>query len=124
MIIAVVVVHLFFAYTRWGRQMQMTGGNEEAARLSGVRVKRVRTAAYVASGLFAAIGGILFAARIGTGAGRCRRLAPNGVCSRGVRRLFGAWSGAAKHYKHLFRGDSDRCSSQRDDDDEFAILYD
>ncbi len=67
MIIAVVVVHLFFAYTRWGRQMQMTGGNEEAARLSGVRVKRVRTAAYVASGLFAAIGGILFAARIGTG---------------------------------------------------------
>ncbi|QYR19914.1 ABC transporter permease [Paenibacillus sp. sptzw28] len=67
MIIAVVLVHLFFTYTRWGRQMQMTGGNEEAARLSGVRVKRIRTAAYVASGLFAAVGGILFAARVGTG---------------------------------------------------------
>ncbi|BBH21001.1 ABC transporter [Paenibacillus baekrokdamisoli] len=67
MIVAVVVVHLFFTYTRWGRQMQMTGGNEEAARLSGVRVKRIRTAAYVASGVFAAIGGILFAARVGTG---------------------------------------------------------
>ncbi|EFM09778.1 inner-membrane translocator [Paenibacillus curdlanolyticus YK9] len=67
MVIAVVLVHLFFKYTRYGRQMQMTGGNEEAARLSGVRVKRIRTAAYVISGVFAAIGGILFAARTGTG---------------------------------------------------------
>ncbi|MBW7473452.1 ABC transporter permease [Paenibacillus oenotherae] len=67
MIIAVVLVHLFFTYTKYGRQMAMTGGNEEAARLSGVRVKRIRTAAYVASGVFAAIGGILFAARVGTG---------------------------------------------------------
>jgi simple sugar transport system permease protein len=67
MIAAVAATHVFFKYTRWGRQMIMVGGNEEAARLSGVRVKRVRTAAYVASGVFAAIGGILFAARVGTG---------------------------------------------------------
>ncbi|WP_027084963.1 ABC transporter permease [Cohnella panacarvi] len=67
MLIAVIVMHLFFKYTRWGRQMIMTGGNEEASRLSGLRVKRVRTYAYIASGIFAAIGGILFAARIGSG---------------------------------------------------------
>jgi simple sugar transport system permease protein len=67
MIVAVAAAHLFFKYTRWGRQMIMTGGNEEAARLSGLRVMRVRTLAYVASGIFAAIGGILFAARIGSG---------------------------------------------------------
>lgn len=67
MVIAVIAVHLFFKYTRWGRQMYTTGGNEEAARLSGVRVRRIRTAAYVASGIFAAIGGILYAARVGTG---------------------------------------------------------
>lgn len=67
MIIAVAAVHLFFKYTRWGRQMYTTGGNEEAARLSGVRVRRIRTFAYIASGIFAAIGGILFAARVGTG---------------------------------------------------------
>ncbi|GLX68986.1 ABC transporter permease [Paenibacillus glycanilyticus] len=67
MIIAVIAVHLFFKYTRWGRQMYTTGGNEEAARLSGVRVRRIRTAAYIASGIFAAIGGILYAARVGTG---------------------------------------------------------
>ncbi|WP_127494180.1 ABC transporter permease [Paenibacillus glycanilyticus] len=67
MIIAVIAVHLFFKYTRWGRQMYTTGGNEEAARLSGVRVRRIRTFAYIASGIFAAIGGILYAARVGTG---------------------------------------------------------
>ncbi|NIK67709.1 MULTISPECIES: ABC transporter permease [unclassified Paenibacillus] len=67
MVIAVIAVHLFFKYTRWGRQMYTTGGNEEAARLSGVRVRRIRTFAYIASGIFAAIGGILYAARVGTG---------------------------------------------------------
>ncbi len=67
MAVAFVAVFIFFKYTRIGRQMEMTGGNEEAARLSGVRVKRIRTAAYVLSGLFAAIGGLLFAARTGSG---------------------------------------------------------
>ncbi|EGL18465.1 ABC transporter permease [Paenibacillus chitinolyticus] len=67
MIIAVAAVHIFLTYTRWGRQLYITGGNREAARLSGIGVNRVRTAAYVLSGLFAAIGGILYAARIGSG---------------------------------------------------------
>ncbi|RUS48283.1 ABC transporter permease [Cohnella sp. AR92] len=67
MLIAVIATHLFFKNTRWGRQMIMTGGNEEAARLSGLKVKRVRTYAYIASGVMAAIGGIIFAARVGSG---------------------------------------------------------
>lgn len=68
LIIAVACVHVFLTYTRFGRQMYVTGGNEEAARLSGVKVKRVRMLAYVASGVFAACGGVLFAARVGSGA--------------------------------------------------------
>lgn len=67
MIVAVIVVHIFLTYTRWGRQLYVTGGNKEAARLSGISVSRVRTLAYVLSGIFAAIGGILFAARVGSG---------------------------------------------------------
>ncbi|MFE5321391.1 ABC transporter permease [Paenibacillus sp. NPDC056579] len=67
MIVAVIVVHIFLTYTRWGRQLYVTGGNKEAARLSGISVSRVRTLAYVLSGVFAAIGGILFAARVGSG---------------------------------------------------------
>ncbi|MFM9278987.1 ABC transporter permease [Paenibacillus jiagnxiensis] len=67
LIAAVILVHVFLTYTRYGRQMYVTGGNEEAARLSGIRVKKVRTLAYVASGLFAAIAGILYASRVGSG---------------------------------------------------------
>jgi simple sugar transport system permease protein len=67
MVAAVVIVHVLLKHTGWGRRLYATGGNREAARLSGIRVNRVRFVAYVLSGLFAAIGGILYAARTGTG---------------------------------------------------------
>ncbi|GIO83555.1 ribose ABC transporter permease [Paenibacillus faecis] len=67
LLIFVVLVHFFLTRTKYGRQIYVTGGNEEAARLSGIKVKKVRTLAYVASGVFAAIGGILFASRVGSG---------------------------------------------------------
>lgn len=67
MLVAVIAVHIFLTYTRWGRQMYITGGNREAARLSGLRVNRVRMLAYVLSGLFAAFAGILFASFVGSG---------------------------------------------------------
>jgi simple sugar transport system permease protein len=67
LLIAVALVHIFLTRTKYGRQMYVTGGNEEAARLSGIKVNKVRTLAYVASGLFAAIGGIVFASRVGSG---------------------------------------------------------
>nr|WP_225445495.1 ABC transporter permease [Paenibacillus arenosi] len=67
MVLAIVAAHLLLRYTRFGRQMYMTGGNREAARLSGIRVNRIRTLAYVISGICAAIGGILFTSRVGTG---------------------------------------------------------
>ncbi|MDR2186012.1 MAG: ABC transporter permease [Treponema sp.] len=50
--------------TRFGRHIYAIGGNSNAARLSGVRVQRVEIAAYIISGLFAAIGGILLLSRL------------------------------------------------------------
>ena len=47
----------------WGRQLYAIGGNEEAARLSGVRVKFTKVFAYAASGLLAAVAGICQAAQ-------------------------------------------------------------
>ncbi|CAH1209615.1 Ribose import permease protein RbsC [Paenibacillus allorhizoplanae] len=67
MLVAVIAVHVFLTYTRWGRQLYITGGNREAARLSGISVNKIRFAAYVLSGIFAAIGGILYASRVGSG---------------------------------------------------------
>ena len=43
----------------FGRQLIATGDNERAARLSGVRVDRVRILAFVLSGVLAAVAGIL-----------------------------------------------------------------
>ena len=67
----VTVIFLFCAGLAWlalsrhfvGRQLYAIGGNEEAARLSGVRVKLTKVFAYAASGLFAAVAGICQAAQ-------------------------------------------------------------
>ncbi len=53
--------------TTFGRHVFAVGGNEEAARLSGIRVDRVRIVVFLLSGVAAALAGILTASRIGTG---------------------------------------------------------
>jgi ribose transport system permease protein len=55
----------WFALSRhfWGRQLYAIGGNEEAARLSGVPVKLMKVFAYACSGLLAAVAGICQAAQ-------------------------------------------------------------
>jgi simple sugar transport system permease protein len=65
--IVAVVLWVVLDRTRWGRQLYAIGGNPEAARLAGVRVDRLRMAAYVVSGGLASLGGIILAARIGEG---------------------------------------------------------
>ncbi len=47
-----------------GRAMYAIGGNEEAARLSGLRVRRHKLAIYALSGLFAAVAGVVLASRL------------------------------------------------------------
>ena len=49
--------------TTWGRNLFAIGGNEEATRLSGVRVDGSKIVAYMASGLCAAVAGICQAAQ-------------------------------------------------------------
>lgn len=53
--------------TRYGRIMYAVGANPEAAKLSGIRVEWYRASAYVISGVFAAIGGMILSSRIGQG---------------------------------------------------------
>lgn len=53
--------------TYLGRRVYLSGGNEEAARLSGINTKWTITGTYVSSGVFAAIAGVLMAARLGSG---------------------------------------------------------
>jgi ribose transport system permease protein len=57
------VAYVALARHRWGRQLYAIGGNEEAARLSGVPVIRAKVLAYAASGALAGIAGICQAAQ-------------------------------------------------------------
>lgn len=66
MLICVVFVHLFLTYTKHGRSLYIIGGNEEAARLSGIAVNKYKVLAYLLSAFFAALGGIVLASRVMT----------------------------------------------------------
>jgi len=67
MLVLVVASWFFLSRTTWGRLMYAIGANPEAARLSGVRVGLYRGLAYVISGLFASIAGLILVSRIGQG---------------------------------------------------------
>lgn len=66
MLVVVVLVHIFLNYTKHGRYMYVIGGNQEAAKLSGIPVNKYRVLAYMLSAGFAAIGGIMLASRVMT----------------------------------------------------------
>jgi simple sugar transport system permease protein len=67
LLVLAVLIWFFLEYTRFGRMMYAVGSNERAAQLAGAPVKGYKIAAYVISGVFASIGGILLAARLGRG---------------------------------------------------------
>lgn len=50
--------------TRTGRYFYAVGGNREAARVSGINVEKTKLTAYVLSGTFAAVAGIILAGRL------------------------------------------------------------
>jgi len=54
---------LLMAKSVWGRYIYAIGGNETASRMSGVPVVLVKTVAYMASGICAAVAGICQAAQ-------------------------------------------------------------
>ena len=55
------------SYTKFGRYVYAIGGNEVAARVSGIRIPRVTIIIYTISGLLAGLAGILWSARTGSG---------------------------------------------------------
>lgn len=63
-LIIFVVVYIVLERTQFGRHVYASGGNRDAARLSGVKVKKIESLVYVLSGLFAGLGGVLLTARL------------------------------------------------------------
>lgn len=66
-LVLTVIAWFLLTRTKYGRIMYAVGANPEAARLAGVRVEWYRASAYVISGVFAAVGGMILASRIGQG---------------------------------------------------------
>jgi ribose/xylose/arabinose/galactoside ABC-type transport system permease subunit len=58
------VAHFVLGYTIFGRATYAIGGNEEAARLSGVHVRFHKTAVYGVAGLTSAVAAVLLTARL------------------------------------------------------------
>ena len=67
-IMAVLIAAYAFVTTRTtvGRQVYAVGGNEKAARLSGIKTERLTFLTFVNMGVLAALAGLIFAARLNT----------------------------------------------------------
>jgi ribose transport system permease protein len=63
-LLCLVALGVLLSRTTFGRYLYAAGGNAEAARLAGVRINRVRIAAFMASGAAAAIGGVIDVSRV------------------------------------------------------------
>lgn len=66
-VIAAVIVWILLNHTVYGKNIYAIGGNENAARVSGVSVEKNLIAIYAVASLLAAIGGVLMAARTAAG---------------------------------------------------------
>ncbi|MGF1709676.1 ribose ABC transporter permease [Vibrio kagoshimensis] len=64
MVVVFAAVWYLLNHTRFGRYVYALGGNESAARLSGIDVDKVKIGVYAICGLLAAVAGIIVASRL------------------------------------------------------------
>src|SRR5260221_1413383 len=99
-----VLAFLLVRYTALGEQIIAVGGNEEAARLSGINIDRVKICVYAISGLLATLPGFVLFGRVGAaepiGGTRLELQAIGAAVIGGVSRLFGE----GRHARAAFGG--------------------
>lgn len=66
MIVVLVIIWYMFKFTVIGRRILATGGNESAARLSGIKTNKIIVLANSISGFCAALAGVLWISRLGS----------------------------------------------------------
>ncbi|MGV8968585.1 MAG: ABC transporter permease [Cellulomonas sp.] len=67
LVLMAAVIHFILRYTRVGRNIYAVGGNDTAARLSGININRYILGVFMLAGTVAALAGILITARTGSG---------------------------------------------------------
>lgn len=58
------LAHIVLTYTRYGRHVYAVGGNQEAARLSGLNVKWLILSVYIIVGFFAGLAGFILSSQL------------------------------------------------------------
>ncbi len=66
-VVVMILSHIVLTRTRLGRYVYAVGGNQEAARISGINVDRIKLFVYVLSAVLCAIAGIIVAGRLYSG---------------------------------------------------------
>mgnify|MGYP000928876171 CR=1 FL=1 len=67
LVFMIIVTYIILNTTRWGRYIYATGGNESAARVSGIAVDKIKIFVYTMSGAMAGLAGTILASRIASG---------------------------------------------------------
>lgn len=66
-VIVLLISHIILSKTAYGRHIYAVGSNEEVAKLSGIRVNKIKTSVYMICAGLSAFAGICQSAKIGTG---------------------------------------------------------
>ena len=66
LIVVFLLAHYILTQTTYGRSVYAVGGNREAARLSGIRVKTSEFLVYTLNGLMCGMAGLILTARLGS----------------------------------------------------------
>jgi inositol transport system permease protein len=67
LVVMAVVTHILYAHTKFGKYIYAIGGNEQAARVSGIDSSRYKMLIYAYAGLLSGLAGLVVSARIGSG---------------------------------------------------------
>jgi inositol transport system permease protein len=67
LVIMAIVTHVLYSQTKFGKYIYAIGGNEQAARVSGINVSKYKMLMYVYAGLLSGLAGLVVSARIGSG---------------------------------------------------------
>jgi inositol transport system permease protein len=67
LVIVAVITHILYTHTKFGKYIYAIGGNEQAARVSGIDAAKYKMLIYVYASLLAGLAGLVVSARIGSG---------------------------------------------------------
>lgn len=95
------LLYYFLSYTSTGRSIYAIGGNEEVARLSGIKVDKVKIIAWMLNGFFVALGCVILSSRVSSGqptlGGNLQNVALGAVVIGGTR-LEGGHGGVVQSF--------------------------